>query len=137
MRKVSWIVAIFLMALTGILGLYNGPRELGSVASSTLQQTVAFGAALYGVLGLVGAVGLARRRSWSVTIAVAWAVSVVYVATVASFAFHDPRFAHRETIIGAVSAFASTVLVGWFVIWSARRGTRAASVAASTSAHPN
>jgi hypothetical protein len=124
MRKVGWVLAIGVLLLTGVLGLLNGVRELGDVHSG-LQLTVTIGTLLYGVLGLVAGIGLARRRPWSVKASAAWAAVVTYVATVASFAYHDPTFSQTGTITGTVAACVSTALIGAGVVWAARVATRA------------
>lgn len=108
--------------ITGVLGLLNGPRELGS-AETALQRSVSIGVTLYGVFGIVATVGLWRRRPWSVRASVAWALVTCYVATVASFAFSDPAFARDETKAGVIGAFVGTLLLGALVVWAARVAT--------------
>jgi hypothetical protein len=122
MRKAAWIVAMVLTGITGCMGLLNGPRELGS-ATTPLQQSVSIGVTLYGVLGVLAAIGLWRRRPWSVTVATAWALVVCYVATVASFAFSDPGFEQQGTTAGVIGACVSTLLIGALVVWAARVST--------------
>src|SRR6266545_1352676 len=124
MRKFGWILAIVLLLATGFFGLLNGVRELRDMHSG-LQLTVTCGVLLYGLLGIVAGAGLARRRPWSVTASVAWAVAVTYVATVASFAYSDPTFSQSGTIAGTIGAGVSTALIGAGVVWAARVATRA------------
>jgi hypothetical protein len=124
MRKTGWVLAIAVLFLTGFLGVLNGVREIGDV-HSRLQLTVTCGVLLYGLLGIAGGIGLARRRPWSVRVSVVWAIVVTYVATVASFAFHDPTFSQEGTIAGVVGAGVSTALIGAAVVWAARVATRA------------
>jgi hypothetical protein len=123
MRKFTWVVAIALLLLTGFVGIKNGIAEWNQ-PTSLLQRTVTIGVALYGILGLSGGIGLALRRSWSAGVAVAWAVVITYVATVASFAFHDPSFSQSGTLTGTLAAGIVTALIGWFVVWTARVATR-------------
>lgn len=123
MRKAGWVLAIAVLLVTGIVGLLNGVREIGDM-HSRLQLTVTLGVLLYGLLGLVAGVGLARRRPWSVRTSIAWAAVVTYVATVASFAYHDPTFSQSGTIAGTVGAGVSAALIGMGVVWAARVATR-------------
>jgi amino acid transporter len=123
MRKVARVVSILLLLATGYLGISNGIRELGD-GETGLQRSVTFAVLLYGVLGLLGALGLLRKRPWSVAVTAAWTLSVMWAATVASFAFHDPALQERETLYGMAAAFVSTALFGWLVVWTARSDSR-------------
>ena len=123
MRNGARILAIALLAITGVVGLFKGVGEMGS-AQTRLQQSVQIGVLLYGILGSVGAVGLTRRKSWSVVISAAWALVVTYVASVASFAFSDPTFLKSETLAGVMASGIVTALIGALVVWVARAATR-------------
>lgn len=123
MRKFTWISAVVLLLFTGGMGLMNAMREWDD-PRSLLQRTVTIGVLLYGLLGLSGGIGLTLRKSWSVGVATAWAVVVTYVATVASFAFHDPSFSQSGTIVGTLASAIVTALIGWFVVRTARIATR-------------
>ena len=136
MKKAAWIVSITLLLVTGFFGLYNGRNELGDWTTA-LQMSVTLGVLLYGFLGLLGGAGLARRRSWSVTVCIAWAFVVTYVATVASFAYSDPTFQKSETVLGTIAAAVSCALLGVFVVWSARSATRVPVDAASLHIPPS
>jgi hypothetical protein len=136
MRKASWILSSALLGITGAFGLMNGIDQLGD-GGGALQRSVTFGVLLYGVLGLAGSVGLIRRRPWSVTLAAAWAATVTYVATVASFAFHDPRIEQQGTLSGVIGAFFGAALIGAFVIWSARAAARGPLAPPAPSANAN
>lgn len=127
MRKAAWILSIMLLLGTGLIGLMNAAREWDD-PSGALQRTVTLGVLLYGLLGVTGGVGLALRRGWSVPVVAAWAITVTYVATVASFAFHDPTFSQSGTVIGTAASGFATALIGWFVVWAARSATRAGSL---------
>lgn len=48
MKKAPWILSIILLLVTGLLGLYNGPNELGDW-TTPLQMSVTFGVLLYGL----------------------------------------------------------------------------------------
>ena len=124
MRKLARYLGIFLIGLTGVIGLVNTSRDFDGGLTG-LQTSVAFGVALYGVLGVLGAIWMLRRRPWCVTVAVAFAITVTYVASVASFAYHDPTFHEGSTWIGVLSAGVVTALVGWLVVWAARESVRA------------
>ena len=123
MKKVARFLAIALLLGTGFLGISNGFGELGE-GTTALQQSVTFAVLLYGVFGFLGAIGLIRRRPWSVTVAAAWAVAVAWAASIASFAFHDPTFSQQGTLAGVAGAFVSIALIGAFVVWTARSATR-------------
>jgi hypothetical protein len=129
MLKAAWILAVLVLVGTGALGLVNAMQEWRDNVSA-LQYSVTAGVALYGVLGLVGGAGLARRRVWSVPVTTAWAAVVTYVATVASFAYSDPTFTHPGTTAGVIGAFVGSALIGALIVWIARRSTRAAAAAA-------
>ena len=114
------------MAALSLGGLYNFTNEFGD-QTSALQASVYWGQLLYGILGLLGAVGLARRRPWCVTVTAAWGVASAYVASVASFAFHDPAFIEEGTVAGVVGAGVSVLAVSALVVWAARVAVRAPS----------
>ena len=112
-----------MLLVTSIAGLYNATNELPS-AVTPLQLSVGFGQLLYGFLGGIGAVGLARRRPWCVPIIAAWGLAAAYVASVASFVFHDPAFSEEGTAAGVVAAGVSVLVVSSLVVWAARVATR-------------
>ena len=123
MKKVARFLAIALLLVTGYLGISEGFGQLGE-GTTGLQHSVTFAVLLYGVFGFLGAIGLIRRRPWTVTVTAAWAVAVAWAASIASFAFHDPTFSEQGTLAGVAGAFISTALFGAFVIWAARSATR-------------
>lgn len=105
-------------------------QEVGRL-DTVLQNSVAFGDLLFGVLGLLAAIGMWRRRPWTVTVTVAWAVSVVCTATVASFSFSDPTFQEPGTMIGTIATGLSTAIVTGLIVWAARVATRPSGAAAA------
>lgn len=123
MRKAAWIIAITLLLVSGV-GLYNGSVEYAT-GVTRLQRSVSAAVFLYGLFGVLGAVGLARRKPWSVRAAAAWAACCVYAASVASFAYSDPTLAQSGTLAGVAMAGVATALIGAFVVWAARDATRA------------
>ena len=123
MKKVGRFLAIAVLLVTAYLGLTEGLSDLGS-GGTALQGSVSFAVSLYGVLGLLGAVGLIRRRPWIVTVTVAWWVAAAYAATVASFAFHDPALEKDGTLAGMAGAFVSVCVVGALIVWAARVAVR-------------
>ncbi len=127
MRNAGWIAALALLFLSGGVGLYDGVGDLREAAGA-LQRSVSIAVLLYGVLGLAAGTGLARRRAWAVPLCVAWAAAVVYAASIASFAFHDPTFAQDSTATGVIASAISTTLMGALVVWAARVATRAPRV---------
>jgi hypothetical protein len=126
MKKAGWILAIALLLVSAYAGITESFHQLGE-GDTPLQQSVGFAVLLYGVFGVLGAVGLARRRPWSLPVIVAWGVATLYAATIASFAFSDPTFSDSDTIKGTVAAFASVAVVCGLVVWAARSNTRVPS----------
>jgi hypothetical protein len=63
-----------------------------------------------------------------VPLAITWSAAVVYAATVASFAFHDPTFSASGTVAGVSTAALGTIAICAWVIWSARRASRDANL---------
>jgi hypothetical protein len=123
MKKAAFFVALALLLVTAYQGLVNGSGELAD-AETKLQRSVSVAVILYGVFGALGVIGLLRRRPWIVTVAIAWALAVVYAGTVASFAFHDPTLSQPGTIPAVAGAFFAIALICAFVIWTARNATR-------------
>jgi hypothetical protein len=78
MWRVFWVLSCIALVGTGVVGLRNGIVEWPG-ARTHLQQSVTAGVELYGVLGLVGGIGLAMRKRWSAKVALGWAVVVTYV----------------------------------------------------------
>ncbi len=126
MRKAAWLLAIVLLLGTGVIGIYNGVTEV-TQGTNALQRSVTIAVFLYGLFGIAGGAGLALRRPWSLTLAIAWTVAVVYAASVASFAYGDPTFSRSETGAGVIGAFAATALIGALVVWTARSATRSST----------
>ena len=123
MKKLALVVTITLLLVSGYFGVSNGTREFGQ-AQTTLQRSVSCAVILYGFLGFVGALLLMRRHSWSVVVIAGWAISAAYAASVATFAYSDPTFAQPGTLAAVLSAGAATLLIGAFVVWTARRTVR-------------
>jgi hypothetical protein len=114
-RSIARIVAILLLAATGVLGIYNGFDEWAN-PYSPFQRTVYVGVVSYGVLGLIGTYGVIRRRSWRRPVVIAWAVFVTFVSGTAAVAYGGPEV----TPIAAIAAGAGGALAGAFVVWATR-----------------
>jgi hypothetical protein len=114
-RSVARIVAILLLAVTGVIGIYNGFDEWAN-PYSPFQRAVYVGVVSYGVLGLVGTYGVIRRRGWSRPVVIAWALLITFVSGTAAAAYGGPEV----TSIAAIAAGASGALVGAFVVWATR-----------------
>jgi hypothetical protein len=122
MKMLARILPLVLVAVTSVLGLIQLPDEFRNDRGSLLQMTVAVGAALHSVLGVLVVVAVLRRHRWAVTAAIAWTIAVAYTASVASVAW-EPRL-EGGVLVGAVAAGVSCALVGWWVVWAARTWVR-------------
>ena len=116
MGKFARILPLVLVAVSSAFGLASLPDEFRNLGGTLLQQSVAFGAALHSVLGVLVVAGALRRRGWAVTAAIAWTIAVVYTASVASAAW-EPRV-HGGVIGGSIAAGVSCALLGWWVVWA-------------------
>ena len=115
----AWIVSLLLLLGIGGIGVYDGIREWGQ-GTTFWQRSVTGGVFLYGVLGLVSAYGLFRRRRWALRSVIAWAIVVTYVPGVAVMADGG-----EGAMIGAaIAASVSTGLVALGVIWTTNVMTR-------------
>jgi hypothetical protein len=123
MKTLGRLLAMLLLSVTGVLGLYNGISELNDPITG-LQRSVNVAVLLYGALGLLAAVGMARRRAWAVPAAIGWTLASAWAGSVASFAFHDPGFKEAATLAGAITACVGILAVGAFVVWKARSAIR-------------
>lgn len=121
MRKFASVTAVVLVAATSVLGLIQIPDEFRSDQGSLLQMSVAIGATLHSILGIVLVIAVMMRKPWAVRVAIGWALSVVYTASVASVVFETQRDA--RVILGGVAAGISCALAGWWVTWAARELT--------------
>lgn len=119
MRTVGWVLALLLLGVTGVLGLWNGYHELAG-AHTPLQKSVTYGVLLYGLFGAAATAALIVRHRWSVRLTLLWGLAVVYVATAAV-----PAYATADaTVGGAVASGLATALIVAFVVWIARIMTR-------------
>ena len=117
-NAVRWF-SLFVLGLTGVLGLINASSELGDGATF-LQRSIPYTTAVYAVLGVIGFVGMLRRRAWCVPLAVGWAIASCYTATIASFAFHDPTFSEDGTLFSVLGAGVAMTVMGWIVVRGAQ-----------------
>lgn len=107
------------MLVTGVDGVYNSVTEWGD-GHTRMQHSVTIGVFLYGVLGLITAFGLFRRRRWSLGTAICWGIAVTYVPGVAVMAYGG-----QDAIMSsAITASAASALIAVGVIWTAYRVTR-------------
>ena len=126
-RRIAWILSLGLLVVTGGLGIREGITERSN-GGTALQKSVTIGVFLYGVLGLVSAYGLFRRRTWSVGTAIAWGLVITYVPAAAIIGFGG-----EPTPVGSVIAASGvTGLLALGVIWSAHLVTRDKPEIAST-----
>jgi hypothetical protein len=116
-QRVAQIVAALLMAFVGVLGSYDLPNEWRG-ATTPWQHTVSIAVALYGVLGIAGAVGLILRKQWSYACAIGWAVACVYAGTVAVIAYGG------APLSGVLGALIGAGAIGALVVWLTRVALR-------------
>lgn len=102
----------------GVSGLHASINDWRHI-ETPLQLSVTAGVAVYSVLALIGAVGLARRRGWSVRVIVAWAVIITYVPGAAVMGY-APDGTWGAALVSSLSAGIIAVLV----LWAARVATR-------------
>jgi hypothetical protein len=123
---IAWTLALFVLFVTGVLGLFNGLREL-SDPLTPLQRSVSVGVLVYGVLGLAGGIALMAGHRAAAWLAAVWGVIVTYVASIAPIAYGGAE----GTLIGAVASGIASALIAVGVVWVAR--TSAATAPASMS----
>lgn len=111
MRRIAWLLSIFVLALTGVLGVVNGASEWGDAATA-LQKSVTGGVLLYGILGIPGAIGLALRKRWSLPIVVLWGVVVTYVPAAAVLGY-APDGTWSAALPGSIAAGLIAIGVAW------------------------
>jgi hypothetical protein len=114
-RKVARLVAVLLLGVAGLLGIWNGIDERTN-AYSSFQRTVYVGVVLYGLLGLIGAYGVIRRRRWSHRVVLAWALVITFVSGTAPIAYGGADV----TAVAAIASGAGGALIGAFVLWAVR-----------------
>ena len=118
-RKIAWVLSLVLLLFTGIVGVYDGLTEWGE-GRTLMQHSVTVGILLYGILGLVTALGLLQRRPWSIRTAIGWAVAVTYVPGVAVMVYGD----EGAIMSSAIAASAGSALIALAVVWTAHVMTR-------------
>ena len=117
-RKIAWILSLAVLAITGVVGVYNGTREWGE-GRTAFQHSVTVGVLVYGISGLIALYGLWRRRRWSLLPAAVWAICVIYVPGVAVMAYD------KEASLGsALMASGASAVIVLGVIWTVNVTTR-------------
>jgi len=118
-KRIAWVLSLAILLVAGVDGIYNGVTEWGD-GHTPMQRSVTIGVFLYGVLGLITAFGLFRRRRWSVGTAISWGIAVAYVPGVAVMAYGGKD----ATMSSAIAASAASAFIAVGVIWTAYRVTR-------------
>ena len=117
-RSIARIIAVLLLGITGAIGILNAFDEWAN-PYSLFQRAVYFGVVSYGVLGLVGAYGVIRRRGWRHRIVLAWALAITLVSGTAALAYGGSDVTPIAAI-AAIAAGAGGALIGAFVVWAVR-----------------
>jgi hypothetical protein len=120
LRKIAWVLSLALLFFTGVDGLYNEATEW-KANLTPFQKSVTGGVLLYGVIGLVTAFGLFRRRRWSVRTSLVWAAIITYVPGAAVMAYSGSD----ATVGSAIAASGASALIAACVVWTAWAMTRA------------
>ena len=118
LRAISWLLAVVVLLVTGVMGVYNGIDEMHD-AYTRLQQSVTIGVLVYGVLGLAALVALIARHRSAVWLAILWGIVVTYVASTAAIAYAGSD----ATVVGAVAGGLGAALIAWAVVWSVQVAT--------------
>ena len=118
-RKVAFLLSLVLLLFTGVTGIRDGVDDWGE-ANTFAQQSVSGGVFLYGILGLITAYGLIRRRRWSLATAIAWSVVITYVPGVAVMAYGGVD----AKLGSAIAASGGTALIALGVIWTVNTMTK-------------
>jgi hypothetical protein len=118
-RKIGWLLSALVLAGTGVIGLQDAFEEWhGAISAGQKSATVAVG--IYGILGVIAAIGLLMRRRWSDPLVIAWAVCVTYAATAGTI-FYGGSDANT---VGTIFAFLGAGTVASLVVWGARRAVK-------------
>ena len=118
-RKVAFVLTLALLLFTGVAGIRNGVDDWGE-ARTLAQQSVTGGVFLYGILGLITAYGLIRRRRWALATAIVWAVVITYVPGVAVMAYGG-----EDAALGsAIAASVGSALIALGVLWTTNTMTK-------------
>ena len=117
-RKIAWYVSLVVLAITGVLGVYNGITEWGD-GDTAFQQSVTVGVLIYGIFGLITTYGLLRRQRWSLLTAAVWAICVIYVPGFAVMAYDN-----EASLGSALTASGASTLIAVGVLWTVNVITR-------------
>ena len=101
MPRSRWfVVAVVLVAISGVGGLVNGVVEWTS-GTNAFQHSVHIADLIFGLAGVVGVAGLWTRRPWSINALAIWAASLVYAAGAAPLAFAPEDVNAWEALVPA------------------------------------
>jgi len=124
-RRIAWlrlsalILAFGVLAGTGLFGVYGAFDEWRG-AQTIMQKSVTAAEGVYGILGLIAALGLIQRRKWSVRWAIGWGVAATYAGSVAVTAYGDAP----DKVTATLGAFAMCLVVAAIVVWFTAAGSR-------------
>jgi hypothetical protein len=121
-RGIARIIAILLLVVTGGLGIYNGVMERTN-SYNVFQRSVYAAVVLYGVLGLIGAYGSIRGRSWRNRFVIMWGVAITFVSSTAALAYGGPEV----SVAAAIASGLGGALIAVFVVWAVRAPERVVS----------
>ena len=119
--SIARFLTLAVLVITGALGLRNGLAEWPQ-ARGTFQQSVTAGVFLYGVLGVVSAFGVLRRRRWSLWTTAGWGMVITFVATGATIAYGGAEATSSAAVLSGVLTALIAVAIFWSVRTVALRG---------------
>lgn len=111
--------SIVLFALTVFFGI-GGPGDFAD-STNALQRMCSGAVIAYGILGLLGIIGLVSKQRWVFAVTLLWAVMLTATAFLAPLAWAPGRVSWLNTLLG--TGFAAAI--GWTVYlvvrWLVRR----------------
>jgi len=126
-RRVTRVIALALLLVSGGIGLRNGLTEWSGVTNGP-QAIVTGGVLGYGVLGLAAALAVIQRWRSAAWLVALWGIDVTMVATLAPRAYGGPDVPLGGALAGGLATALIAAGVWWATIRSAQPAVPAAPV---------